>query len=537
MRIWPYHSFLFSSCRLFENRKFLPETAPLLRSKEQDEAMRQIDGSTRGRNMKTKALGIFLFFLGFHVLIGSFIPPQSTGDAAYYAIIAQSLASGSGFVEPFIWHHLREFDAMLHPTDYWQPLCSLLIYLTTLLPGAFSFTFFNHLLWAMLSAFVFWTTLEKTENPWAALLAAGIFGFGSKYSFYLSTTDNVGIYAVFGFGLFFLLQRPCGGVSSGLIGIISGLMALSRIDGIIFFGCSLGLILFRTKNLKFAALAAAGFLLVFSPWAIRNQLVFGAPLSSNNKPLFFQAANDLHEYGQTINWQSFSEKGFPWILRQKRDGLAFNIIEFFLVPTNGLFLPLLLIGFGKAWRQRERTVLLFALIMISLNGILFTEPSKNGTAIHMVPAFFAWFAVSCGIGLDSLHKHAKTIFFGRLLPVSVLLMCLFSFFFTATALRIAMNTYRTYNSPFEELVRKRMIPPETPLASTDPIRMYFLNKNPGVIISSWNATHVAGKFRCSHILLDRRIRFREDSLSPKFFSGWHLVASEGPLLVYSKKTE
>ncbi|MBI4928204.1 MAG: hypothetical protein HY835_10595, partial [Anaerolineae bacterium] len=212
-------------------------------------------------------------------------------DADYYYAGAIQLGDGKGFTQPFIWNYLDNPQSLPAPLfTYWMPLVSLLA-----APGWAifkSFTAARSLLWivaALIPPLTIWIGMRLHGNSRLALLG-GCFALSPAYYFvYLPTTDAFGLMMVLG-SLFLITSGEQDQPSPWLVlgsGILSGLLHLSRADGILWFGAG-GLWLMvtawrrREQQARWLVMLALqlvlftlGYLAVMAPWYVRNLQIFG----------------------------------------------------------------------------------------------------------------------------------------------------------------------------------------------------------------------------------------------------------------------
>ncbi len=485
---------------------------------------------------------LFFLCLAFHFISSYFVNPQASLDAAYYHILAQRLNNGLGFTEPFIWQHLKPYTEITRPLDYWQPLGIILYAVCQKVFSQWGEILGNHIIWAALSVLVFRLAFRITEKSVVALLAYVIFGCGGKYGFYISTTDNVAFYALFGFFLLRSLmplvqveENDMKAIRSGAeCGFLSGLMALTRVEGFFFLMLSFVTFLFR-KRFRGAMLLLVVFFVTIAPWVVRNQVTFGIPWNSSPKALFLRDYDDMFEPSFDLSWNSYSRDGLSWILQHKTASLRKNIFEFFLLP-NFLFLFIFwIMGLVILWKRGIWLFLFMVIFFWFLNGALFTTQSLKGTALHIFAAFLPHSTVVCAAGIDGfvfgiMSKFPEKVKYGFLLTIA-----LWAIGFTFCAIKISNENYARELAPYEKILLKTKISPSEKIASNFPIHVYLFSGCPGVLIppsGAFEADKLAKKYGCRYVLLDAR--GHNYSISSVTFPSWNLVASLPPLVLWSE---
>ena len=186
--------------------------------------------------------------LGTALIVAVFIRNPGYMDAAYYYAGGIRLASGEGFSEMILWNYLDDPSGLPHPSHgYWMPLTSIISAAGMKIlgdlrfnAGQMGFILIAGLLPPVTGAIAYSFTRRKVSAFFAGFLAA----FPGFYAPFLVTTDSFGIYALLG-GVFFLLlgcytdkincQVPRRFFILFSIGVIIGLMHLTRTDGVIWF--------------------------------------------------------------------------------------------------------------------------------------------------------------------------------------------------------------------------------------------------------------------------------------------------------------
>ena len=211
-------------------------------------------------------------------------------DADAYYAGGRQLAMGRGFSESFLWNYLDNPSGLPHPSNaYWMPLASLLAAAGAALFGSGSwsaaragFLVLASILPPLTAAMAWSFTGRRDLSIASGLLAV----FPAFYLPFLPVTDTFGFYILLG-GIFFLvlfrLVPPVPFKSilliSFILGIIAGLMHLSRADGLLWLLIALIAVLFvlpkpsghNCKLIIFSILLAfSGYLVIMVPWFVRN---------------------------------------------------------------------------------------------------------------------------------------------------------------------------------------------------------------------------------------------------------------------------
>jgi hypothetical protein len=495
------------------------------------------------------ALGIFLATLSWQYMLSFAVDIHASLDAGYYHTIAMRVAQGKGFTEPFIWHFLRDYTVIERPIDYWQPLGILIYALPHLMGFPSGERALNHLLWALLTVLVFHETLTQTKRPLFAGFSAALFGLGGKYAFYVSTTDNVAFYALFGFLFFRTLFRAETLTDGGATGFFAGLLTLTRIEGPIFAVLAGFVLLTRRRYRALGALTLV-FFLTISPWMVRNYQEFGTPWTSNLKAIFLRSYDDMFEPGLPLSWETMIENGWWPLLQAKGEALRRNLMEFFLIPFFLVLLPIWVLGITVGRRAGGWWLGFGTIGFYLLNGLLFSTQSVRGTALHTLAAFFPHFMIFVGTGFQTLlsrNRNAIPGFFppsgdesrGMVRPRARAfeMLCLgavlvWAGVFTISGIHFSREAFRAENQPYQQLFHRHPLPPGSLVTSGFPAHVTLYTGCGGVILPPsrvLTADQWANSFGCEYILFDERCQ--NTSLNGIAFEGWTLIASQSPLIL------
>jgi hypothetical protein len=363
---------------------------------------------------------LLLGFLGLSVsvAVAAFQPAPGYMDADYYAANGLQLASGRGFTEPFLWNYLDNPSGLPHPSHaYWMPLASLL--------AAAGAALFRTSSWSALRIGFMAVTAcippvtAALSFSWSSrrdlALAAGLLAvFPAFYLPFLSTTDTFGPYLLLG-GLFFLaLNMRSAHFRALILGLLAGLMHLSRADGMLWLAMALLAVIFiksETPKRQSSALLLSlllcfvGYFVVMGPWLYRNVSVFGTPLApGGSRSLWLRQYDQLFSYpALSLNFSSWWESGLAAILKARLWALGMNLANAFGVQSEVLLLPLIGTGLWVLRRDRRvRLAILGWLLTIGAMTVAFPFAGARGGFLHSGAALQpVWWAVAL-VGLDQL---------------------------------------------------------------------------------------------------------------------------------------
>jgi len=364
-----------------------------------------------------------LLGFGLVLLVSGYQASPGYMDADYYMAGGMSLARGSGFSDFFLWNFLADPEGIPTPSHaYWMPLGSLLSALGMVITGVVNFAsarIFFLLVAALIAPLTMGLSYSIYRNREYARLAGLIAAVPGFYLAYLGTTDTFGIYMVLGCAWFLILShepfKP--GVRFLLLGVLSGLLHLSRADGILWL--FLGVIYILTAKpldksspdgggaaktaliLAFGALMA-GYLLIMLPWILRNISAFGTPLSPGGiRALWLIHYDDIYAYpGDQITFSRWWASGLLSIFRVRWHALGINL-QTALAVQGGIFLaPLMIVGL---WQVRQLRAVRFGLIIWLMTLLLMTgafpEVGWRGGFFHSGAAIQPLFWAAAPVGL------------------------------------------------------------------------------------------------------------------------------------------
>jgi hypothetical protein len=386
--------------------------------------------------------------LALSAAIAAFQSVPGYMDADYYYAGGLQLAAGRGFTESFLWNYLDDPAGLPHPAfSYWMPLTSLL--------AALGMTITRHYNWfaarlgfltlsAILPPLTAALSFSLTSRRDLALIAGMLAVFSGYYAPYLPLTDTFGLCMLFGALFFLILNRKSSIVNSLLLGLLAGLMHLSRADGLLwllmafvaaFLGSpkpSQGRALFTFYFLLFTLF---GYLLIISPWLMRNMTVFGTPLApGGSHALWLTRYDQLFAYpASQLTFASWWHSGLTEILKVRLWALGLNLESAFAVQGNIFLLPLILIGLWQL-RKENRTWLAVLAWGVTLTAMTLVFPfaGARGGFFHSGAALQPfWWAVA-PLGLARViawgaqqrgwrEKQALTVFSAGLVVIAVLL--------------------------------------------------------------------------------------------------------------------
>jgi 4-amino-4-deoxy-L-arabinose transferase-like glycosyltransferase len=339
-------------------------------------------------------------------------------DPAYYAAGAVNLARGGGLAEPYLWNYLDDPSGLPHPGFlYWMPLPSLLAApFAALFPGSFLALQMPFVLLSALLPLVGYVVAWQVGGARRAAWAAGLITLFSGFFFpFWTLPETFAPFALFG-GLTLWLagsrmqgagrEGGLGGwLASLLVGLLVGLAHLTRADGILLLPVVALAPLLPSRRrathhvLRFtfhhALSVALGYLLVMTPWFIRNVSIVGAPLPpSSSKALWLTQYDDLYCYGCDLSIRSYLAWGWGNILVNKLSAMYVNVQRFLAEDCLVFLLPFALVGFHRLRRRLPFVLSFIYLVLVYfVHSLAFSYPGPRGGFFHasspVLPFLFA----------------------------------------------------------------------------------------------------------------------------------------------------
>ena len=375
-------------------------------------------------------LVLFLSGLILPVILAQFQPIPGYLDSDYYYAGGVQLAAGKGFTEPYLWNYLDDPQALPHPShNYWMPLASIIAALgmwltgqTTYAVGRIPFILIAACIPPLTAALAYAFSQRRDLAITSALLAI----FSVYHAPFVGVTDNFGLYMLLG-GLYFLVTTYV--ISSPLLsrnwfflGLLTGLMTLARTDGLLWLAITFLLVVLKTKeatpsfaqftNYAFrnTAFALLGFLLIMSPWYLRNLNVYGSVMAPGGSRALW-----LDNYDQTFSYpasqltmQSFLSLGWNEIIPDRLWALSNNLQSGFAAHGGIILFPFIVVGIIRYWKDvRVRLGTLAWLILFAVMTIVFPFAGARGSFFHAGASLQPLWWTLAPLGLEVVVASAR----------------------------------------------------------------------------------------------------------------------------------
>ncbi len=365
-------------------------------------------------------------------------------DSDYYFAGGVQLASGKGFTEPYLWNYLDDPSGLPHPShSYWMPLASIISAFGLWITRSENYAA-GRLGFLLLAAFVPIVTAALawnfTRRRDLALVSGLLAVFAVYYVPFLPVPDNYGPYLILG-GLYFLVMSWRKPAAYLVLGVLAGLMALARSDGLLWLGLTGLLILWRLiadrklgTALTSGLLALAGFLVAAGPWFWHTYSLYGTPLApGGGHLLWLRTYDDTFIYpAGALTRQAWLAQGWKLILDARLLALRWNLLNAFAAQGEIFLLPFILLGLW-VYRKDERVRLaLFGWsCLLLVMTVVFPFAGERGGFFHSGAAFQPIWWVAAPAGLDRAVAAARRrglftpaafhVFEGALIGIAVLM--------------------------------------------------------------------------------------------------------------------
>jgi hypothetical protein len=458
------------------------------------------------------------------IFISRFQPFPGYLDSDYYFGGGIQLAQGKGFTEPYLWNYLDDPQKLPHPSHtYWMPLSSIITAVgmlvtrkTTYEAGRLGFILIAGLVPIVSSALAYSFSKRKDFAVISGLLAV----FSIYYAPFLSVPDNYGPYLVFG-GLYFIVLGSRRKYSYFILGLLAGLMSLARSDGLMWFGLTLLIVIWRfNSDRKWGSisidlfLALSGFLIIMGPWFWRTYSIYSTPLAPGGGHLIW-----LKNYDETfiypadqLTFTSWLTQGFKNILLDRLTALRWNLLNAF-AAQGGIFLfPFILIGIWKFRKdERVRLGILAWLGLLFVMTVIFPYAGYRGGFFHSGSALQLLWWTLAPMGLEVVVGLARKrnlftpdafkIFGGALVGIAVLMTAVIFFIRVKQSWGDGEQSY----PKIQTYLHQAGIKPGDIVMDRNPPGYYIMTGQPAIVVPYGNDDTifaVATRYDAKYLILE-----------------------------------
>src|SRR6476469_4607172 len=324
------------------------------------------------REVVLSAVPIFLVALVVRIWFAGQVPFPELQDAGYYFGVARNLVEGRGLVSAAIWSYQTPPLVFPRPAfEVWLPLPSLLAAIPMAFAGAtFAVSQWSAVVIGSIVPVLAWRLAADvaTERGLSVSRSRTLaIGTGLVTAIYLprlihsALPDSTMLFTVLALSACLLMSRlaalpgPVALTDRRVIalGIVIGLAALTRNEAI-WLGFIWLLIAWRAGQLRLVVAVGAIALLVFTPWMIRDWLVFGSPLPGQAVANAFSVTGlDIFAWNDPPTLSRYLAVGPARLVQMRVDGFMHNFLTVLLLPG----LPISIIGLAALpWQARGRAI-------------------------------------------------------------------------------------------------------------------------------------------------------------------------------------
>lgn len=351
--------------------------------------------------------------LGARIAAAMVIDYSPYTDPAYYAMVAEQLATGHGFSAPVLWSFLEVGGRL--PADptlpipsngHWMPLTSVVAAAGMVLlgPDLRAGQVPIVLLAVALVPFTYVVAMELYRSRRVAVVSGLLAIFAGPLLIMYPTIDNFAVFGAAGAVAIYAAIRATrpGRARQWLLlsGAMAGLATLARVDGLLLAAAPLTAWAVDrgwgpwtgggTRRLGIAALLLAGALglAVMAPWLARNLATFGSAFpSAGGHTLWITGYNQQFSISADPSPASYLDWGVVNIIGSKLS-TWWEIGWRTVVLLGGLFG---FVFFAGLWREGRRADLapftVYWLVMFAVMGAVFTFHAPHGAYYHSAAAW------------------------------------------------------------------------------------------------------------------------------------------------------
>jgi len=345
-------------------------------------------------------------------------------DADYYYAGGIQLANGDGFTEPYLWNYLDDPTGLPHASHlYWMPLASILAaagMAVSASTGFWAARIPTILLAGLIPVICVLQSQYYLHDKRYAWISGFLGVFTGMYVIYVSIPETFVLYLVLG-GLVLLLllkfnqlivSKSRIWLVSAPLGVLAGLMHLSRTDGIIWvvgLGVYLGVVLWQSKDPKKLRIAISwigvfmiGYVLVMGAWYARNLTLFSSLMPhGNSRALWITNYNQTFYFpADLLTFRNWWAAGIGPHLNAWWMAIRMNVGTGIIVQGMVFLLPLMIAGLNKNWKlPAVKFTIIMWFVSFLIMTIIFPFAGARGGFLHSGSAvqLALWAAVPAGL--------------------------------------------------------------------------------------------------------------------------------------------
>ncbi len=393
-------------------------------------------GLTRREAWATAGL-LFVAALLVRIAFARTVPFPTPEDTAYYVMVARNLVEGHGLTSDALWSYQTPPLVFPRPAfEVWLPLPTFLIALPMVLLGS-SFgvaqlpalvigALIPVLAWRLAADVAVELGLPAGRARTLAIGAGLTAAVELPLVLFSALPNSTALFTLLALSACLVIHRllkdPRGSRLGDprliALGALIGLAALTRNEavwlgltwaGLAWFAHgSAGPRLVRSERLRLIAVPAVIAIVIFTPWLIRDWLVFGNPLPGQ------AAANALSVTGFDIfAWNDpptlarYLAVGLGGLVQMRIDGFIHNLFSVLLIPS----FPIGLIGLLRLpWVvgiRSLRPLLILSLLTFWITTLVFPVSTTWGTFLHAAGPVQVLLIVTCLLAFDALFVRVS----------------------------------------------------------------------------------------------------------------------------------
>ena len=404
-------------------------------------------------------------------------------------------------------------------------------------------------------------------KPGLAIVGGLLALFPAYYTVYMPGTDSFAVYMLVGSA--FLLTAAWNTrqrlLQPLLLGILSGLMHMTRADGILWLGAGLAWIgwgcwqsrkdgqRWLTPLLFRLVVCLGGYLLIASPWYVRNLLEFGRLMPpGGSRAIWLTGYEDLFVYpAELLTATRWLESGWGNILAGWWQAFSANLQTFVAVQGSTVLAPFILVGL---YQLRKNLSVRLAAVMwvVTFLIFMFVFPYQgiNGSFFHSGSAvqLVFWAAAPVGIArliewvarLRKWERGKQVQRFVEILVVSVCFLLSAGMFYQRIAGTPDAPAWgsgiKNYQQVEQVLLGLGAAHADVVMVNNPP-GYYLANERPAVVIPYGDEVMVkqaAAKFGTRYLLLDENNSGQLETLylRPGSYPGFHYLTTSVGVRIY-----
>ncbi len=364
-----------------------------------------------------------LYFVAFIILALTFIFQSNPGymDSEFYYLGGRQIIQGSMEI-PVIWNYLDNPTNLPNPIfSYWMPFPSIVSALSMILfgPSFFGSRILILILAAGLAPLTYLFSYKITTNRFTSIMAGSMAILSGYYLKFLTIPETILPYMILGILYFYIFARiTSGGYEKDVnskdflfLGLITGLLHLTRADGLIFFIIGLALFVYlpvrRKKNvtkkwLFNISIFIGSYCLVMSFWFASNLHFYDSIFApATSKAIWIATYDDTFMFpASRLNWSYWLENAIKLRPSQVFEAIQLNLGTFIGVQLMILGLPLFILGIKRNIKYHiVRIGIIFYILIFFTMTIIFPLAGARGGFLHSSSAvqILMWILVADGL--------------------------------------------------------------------------------------------------------------------------------------------